>query len=424
MSKEIAEFAYDLHAGLSTYKITEFDDLNVIGMAAAMSVHIKGLGEIDFEVMRKVSDHLMSIPSTALEAVLGVLEEIEFVTLLRNGRKISKVIPKIPVFEDIYNRIGEYAGSECQLNDHEQATLQILTELQRAPVNKDRLFNQLGIDKPVFDRCISVGEQGGILSSHTARGRNILISPFYFADNLDELADLAVSAGSNAIQSALSKVRGNQGWPLSLVIQNEEIGGSKLSKTELALIQKLSREGIVKPPTIKFQNSSQSFLFTPKPGAGRLNAANREIYERAMAIISTVRKGQLLPNAYKIHNPHALLRALRDRGSLSSNSEARDQYLNLVYMKVATLVETSPRRWQLRLVDTPENVEALNLAITLLATGELAGMEVNQEARIALTKGEEYIQSLIAASELKRRERAIVDPEANHEFEQLILKLD
>ena len=422
MTKAIAEFAYDLHTGLATHLVSEFDDLKLVGMAATLSIHIRGLGEISYEVLRKVSDHLMAIPSMALEKVLDVLEDIAFVKLVRSGKKIATIIPNIPVFDDVYEKIGDYANSECVLNSHEEATLQILGALQTAPANKDALFNKLGIEKPLFDRCIALGSHSGILSEHQARGRNILISPFYFTDNLDGLADVAASVGSNAIKSTLDKVKNNQGWPLGLIAKTGEIGGNKLNQTELALVDKLSEEGIVKPPTIKFGNVSQSFLFTPKPGSARLNAANREIYERAMALISAVRKGQLLADAYKIRLPVSILQALRDRGYLRANSEARDQYRNLVVLKVATLKPVSSTRWQLHLHETPENQEALDLAIRLLQSGDLAGMEVNQDARIALTKNEEYIQSLISASELKKREREIKDPEAEHEFDQLLLK--
>ena len=143
-----------------------------------------------------------------------------------------------------------------------------------------------------------------------------------------------------------------------------------------------------------------------------------------MAIISAVRKGQLLADRYRIRQPVAILRALRDKGYLRANSEARAQYRNLVVLKVATLRATSTGMWQLHLHDTPENRDALRLAIRLLETGDLAGMEVDRSARIALTKDESYIQSLISASELKRREREIQNPEAEHEFEQLILSMD
>jgi hypothetical protein len=49
-------------------------------------------------------------------------------------------------------------------------------------------------------------------------------------------------------------------------------------------------------------------------------------------------------------------------------------------------------------------------------------MEVDQEARIALTKNEEYIQSLNSASELKNRRKQIKNEEANQQFEQLLLR--
>jgi hypothetical protein len=358
----------------------------------------------------------------ALEKILEVLEEVGFVQLVRSGRKISQVIPNIPIFEDVYEGIGGYAQSECTLNSHEEATLQILGSLQNAPANKDALFNNLGIEKPVFDRCLTLGGESGIMSEHQARGRSILISPFYFSDNLDGLADAAAAVGSNAIKSTLEKVKTNQGWPIGLIKSQGEIGGVKLDATEKALIDKLSAEGIIKPPTIKFGQKTQSFLFTPKPGNTRLNAAKREVYERAMALISAVRKGQLLADAYRIKMPVRLLEAFRDRGSLGANSEAWDQYSNLVFLRVAYLEQFSTDRWRLRLNNTPENVEALNLAINLLRTGDLAGMEVNQDAKIALSKDETYIQSLISASEMKKRAKEIADPQAKHEFEQLLLK--
>ena len=73
---------------------------------------------------------------------------------------------------------------------------------------------------------------------------------------------------------------------------------------------------------------------------------------------------------------------------------------------------------------TPENEQALNAAIGLLRTGALAGMEISQDARIALSKDEQYIQSLISAAELKKRQKQIKDEQANHEFEQLLLKFE
>ncbi len=267
MTREVAEFAYDLHAGLASLRIPEFDDLQTTGMAATLSIHIKSLGEIDYEVLRKVSDHFMSIPSIALEKVLRVLAEVGFVRLLEPGRRIEKVIPNIPRFEDVYQTIGDYADFAFSLNAHEQATMLLLGELYKAPGNKDAIRNKLGIENVVFERCIRLGGESGIVSSHQARGRDILISPFYFADNLEGLADAAAAAGASAISSVLKKVKDNQGWPLSLVGRNKEIGGVKLSSTEVALIQKLSAEGVIKPPTIKFGTKQEFIRIHPAPGS-------------------------------------------------------------------------------------------------------------------------------------------------------------
>ena len=424
MSRKLAEFAYDLHSGLSSLQITEFDDLQSIGMAATLAIHIKGLGEIDYEVLRKVSDHFMGIPSYALEKILRILDEINFVKVIEKGKRIDKILPNIPVFEDVYEIIGDFADSECKLNSHEQATLLILEALQKAPQNRESLYQGLGIEKVLFDRCLKIGSYSGILSEHHARGRVIIISPFYFTDNFDGLADVAASSGANNIEALLKKLKSNQGWPLSLISKNREIGGDKLSSTEHALIHKLSEEGIIRPPTIRFGERSESFVFTPKPGKTRLNAANREIYERAMALISAVRKGQLLAKEFRIRMPLRILESLRDKGYLRANTEAREQYQNLVVLRVARLKLVSTDMYQLHLNRTDENEAALDLAISMLRSGSLADMEVNQDARIALTKGEEYIQSLISASELKKRKIQLRDETAAYEFEQMLLKFE
>jgi hypothetical protein len=377
MSRDIAEFAYDLHAGLSAIQVSEFDDLQQIGMAATLAIHIKGLGEIEYEVLRRVSDHFMSIPSIALREVLRILEEVGFVKLVEKGRKIERIIPNIPVFEDVYAGLDQYANTECDLNSHEQATLQILPHCSKRP------------------RTRTDFSTGSALTSRYLIGASRSVRRAAYCPSI----------------------------ALSLVDATGEIGGVKLASTEIDLIHKLAEEGVIKPPTIKFGVKSESFLFTPRPGRTRLNAANREVYERAMALISAVRKDQLLATKFQIRSPLKILEALRDHGYLGSNTEAREQYANLVVLRVGYL-KPAGIGWQLHLHKTPENNAALDLAIKLLRTGTLAGMEVHQEARIALTRGEEYIQSLISAAELKKRKKQIKDEQATHEFEQLLLKFD
>ncbi|MFO2375829.1 hypothetical protein QOU54_30960, partial [Pseudomonas aeruginosa] len=92
-------------------------------------------------------------------------------------------------------------------------------------------------------------------------------------------------------------------------------------------------EGILKPPSIEFKKTRETFVFTPRPGGSRMDPSNREIYERAMALVSCVRKGQLLAEQYRIKMPVRILEVLREKGHIGSNSEAINQYRNLVFLR-------------------------------------------------------------------------------------------
>lgn len=419
--KQVAEIAFDIQNSLGRIDAPEFNNLRIAGMASSLAVHIRGLGEIDYEVLRKVSDFYFDIPSYALKEVIDLLLDVGFVDVVKSGSRIEKILPNVPHFGDVYEQLGEHPSLD-DLNEHEQAALHILAQLQQQPQNKDFLLQKSGMDRIVFDRCIVIGEHGGLVRAHRARGKNILTSPVYFGDNLDGLADLAAAAGSSDVSKALDVIRRNQGWPLSMAISQKEIGGVALTPETSGIISKLAQEGILKPPTIKFKAAQESFLFTPKPGGIRLDASNRDIYERAMALVASVRKGQLLPEGIRIKWPLAILRALRDRGFLKSNSDANIQYQNLVGLRVGFLKEVTSGRWQFHIRPDPVNRAALDLAIQLLETGDLAGMELNQEARIALQHDEKYIQSVAASAGLRQRNAQAADEQAQAAFEQLLLQ--
>lgn len=418
--RKLVELSYDIQSGLGNIDVPDFDSMRTMGMAATLAMHLRGLAEIDYEVLRKVSDYYFSIPSYALKESLNILAEIEYVQLVTKGTKVLSVIPDVPRFQDLYEGVGNYF-TFSELNEHEQGTLLILSELQNKPENKDRLLSTTGIDMPMFNRCMEIGTHGNYLKEFRARGRNIIASPFYFSDNLEELVDLSVKSGSTDIQAVLEIIKNNQGWPLSLIERRLELGGHKLTKTQKDLLSHLCSEGILKPPSIEFKTSKETFVFTPRPGGSRLDSANREIYERAMALVSCVRKGQLLADQYRIKMPVRILETLRDKGYIGSNSEAANQYRNLVFLKVGFLKNTSGDRFQFHLNKTEENVAALNLAINLLRTGEMSSLDVNQDARLALSKDEKYIQSIVSSAELKRREKVALSAEAASQFEQLIM---
>jgi len=417
-----AELAHDLQMGIARTSIPDFHYLPFVGMASILAIHIRGLGELDYKVLRQVADHFFDIPAMVLDEPLKVLEEIGYVALVTEGRTIKKVIPSVPHFESVYAGLGEYLASQS-LTEHEQLSLSILDELSAKPEKRDALFGRLGAETKSFERCESIIEKGGLLISKRARGQTVLVCPAYFADNLDSLADIAASGGSARIAKILKLVSTAQGWPLSLIEKQAELNGTKLSPDELNILRGLVSDGILKPPSIERPNSSsEHFIFTPRPGKLRLTATNREIYERAMGLVAAVRKGQLLPEAYRIRHPEAILTTLRDKKKIGANSEAAHQYRNLVSLRVGRLEHSMGDRYQLTLIETPENIKAIDEALSLIRYGSTTQMGVQRDALIALTQDEKYIQSLVASAKFREIGKTELKPNEQAEIEQLLLK--
>jgi hypothetical protein len=423
-NEEKVEFAHDLEVGLARQSIPEFESLPIVGMAAKLALNIRGLGEIDAAVLRQVADYYFDIPANVLPRALDVLAEIEFVQLIKEGRTLKKVIPNVPHFSSVFGGLGEYVGT-IELTEHEEVAIAVLSELKNKPEKRNSLLGRLGADNSVFKRVEALSNQGGLLVSKRARGQDILVSPVYFSDNLDALAAQAASGGSKSIEKILKLLSKAQGWPLSAILKSGEVGGTKFSAQELAILQDLVADGVLKPPSLfnTTTGTEEFFVFTPRPGHQRLDGARREIYERTMALVAAVRKGQLLPVAYRIWSPLALLNKLRSQKWIGASSEAAHQYKNLVTLRVGRLEKVINDRYKFVLNDKPENLQAVDDAIAMFQSGEVPSSNVSDEAKIALQRDETYIQSIVAANKLKSIARPTMDPESKAEIEQLLLDL-
>ena len=421
-NQQKAEFAHDLQVGLGRNSVPEFSQLPLVGMAAKLALNIRGLGEIDANVLRQVADYFFDIPAMVLSPVLDVLAEIEYVQLITSGKTLTKVIPEVPHFSSVYGGLGEYIGT-ISLTEHEEVAVAVLNELRIKPEKRDALLNRLGASVPVFSRVESIAKIGGLVLPKRARGQNILVSPFYFSDSLDALAAQAAAGSATSVQRVLELLKKAQGWPLSLIIRRGEINGTKLTPTEMQLLQEMVADGILRPPSLRNANTDEHFVFTPRPGA-KSTGAQREIYERTMAVVAAVRKGQLLPAQYAIKYPVALLNKLKSQKRISASTEASAQYSNLVTLRVGRLKQAAKAGWfEFELIDTPENVQAVSDAISLFQSGDTLSSGVSEDARIALQRDESYIQSLLAASALRATPRPVLDEAARAEMEQLFLDL-
>jgi hypothetical protein len=171
-----------------------------------------------------------------------------------------------------------------------------------------------------------------------SRSKTILLNPTYFSENAEVFADHVAKCGANSVQKTLKLIRSAQGWPLSLIEKRGEILGTKVSVDDIQLLKRLAQDGIVKPPTISTTHAGESvFIFTPTPNFVNVSPLKRELHERALAIVSAVRQGQLLPNCYRIRSPGAVLYTLKTELQLRPTSDYAEQYQNLVHLRVAQL---------------------------------------------------------------------------------------
>jgi len=264
------------------------------------------------------------------------------------------------------------------------------------------------------------------MTQNRVRGRDIIASPLYFSGNLEGLLDIAARGDAPSVQKLLLLISKNQGLPLSSIIKEASLGGTPLSPDELSLLQGLAQEGIIKPPSIIRPNKKEEhFIFTPAPGKVRLSTANREIYEKGMAIAAAVRKGQLLPEAYRIRSPQALLYQLRERKWIGASTEAAHQYKNLAVLGVGRLEHISGGFHRFHLIDVPENIDAVDIAKKLLQGERPADMEQDKDARLLLSESDSYVKSHLSSATLRnsKTQKPILSRRAKNEMEQLLLAL-
>ncbi|WP_454677224.1 hypothetical protein [Achromobacter marplatensis] len=414
---------HEIQLAIKDKEVVRFETIPEIGMAVQLALHIRGLPLIDYEVMKLVATTLIGIPRLAVDRIVLLLAEIDFVRIKKDGRRITGVLPTVPYFEDLYEGLGEYWENEAKANEFETLTLDIVDNLAGAPHNVDSLAQKLGADRKDFNQSVEIGTKGSFLISRRSRSKDILINPTYFSENADIFADQVAKSGAITVQRTLDLLKKAQGWPLSLILKTKEISGAKVSDDEIMLIKRLAQDGIVKPPSIVTSHAGQSaFMFAPAPNFVNISPLRREQYERALAIVSAVRQGELLPNRFRIRSPGAVLYKLKTELQLSPTSDYAEQYHNLEHLRVAKLEKLDGGYRQLKIIDTPENRESLDIAYQLIQGDKIPDLSVDGEAMNAMTGSQEYVESLVSSRMMREKENIVLSEETQHQVSQLLLE--
>ncbi len=419
---ELAARCHEIQAGLGLTEVPEFEQLQRVGMAVRLALHIRGLATVNYETLKLVANHYLGIPIGGIKSILEVLAEVEFVKLQTEAKTIKAVVPNVPYYETLYETLGVYANG-TGFNEAEQLSVELLSRLSKSPEKVESLRSHLGADNNLFNRAFDLGKQGSYLQIHKSRGRFVALSPTYFSENSEIYADMVSGMGSTQVKKLLTALHKMQGTPLSIIQARKEIAGIKITDDELNMLIRLAQDGAVKPPSITTTHSGeQFFLFTPTPSGAALPATKRDIYEKAMAIVSAIRQGQFMPKQYAIISPGAVLYALKENmGLKKSTTEAAQQYRKLVHLRIAQLIDVGAGYSQLRIIDTPENREALSIAYKLVDAGVATGTEVDEAARQALQQEHSFVESLIGSGDLQRRHTVTLTHEQQLEMDTLFL---
>ncbi len=428
MDKKIAVArCHEIQLAVRGNEVSRFESISEIGMAVQLSLHLRGLPQLEYERIKLLASALLGIPRLAVERIVRLLEKIGFVKVVREGRTAQSLVPLVPYFDALYDGVGEYLETEGSLDEFEILTLEIVDRLAAAPHNVDSLAAKIGAvgnDRKTFDASIGVGQQGNFLVSHRSRSQTILLNPTYFSENAELFADHVAKCGATGVSQLLKLIHAAQGWPLSVIEQRGEINGFSVSAEQILLLRRLAQEGMVKPPKITTSYSGESiFMFTPTPGYMNVSPLKREQYERALAIVSAVRQGQLLPHKFAIRKPGALLYRLKTDLQLSPTTDYGEQYQNLVHLRLARLVPVGNGYQQLQIIDTPENRQSIEIAYQLVTGGVSQETVVDKDVIEAMTGPQEYMESLISSQQMRARETITVPGESGHEMQQLILQM-
>ncbi|MED3659762.1 hypothetical protein [Bacillus velezensis] len=418
--QEIALRCHDISIGVGDKMVPDFENLTIIGDMVKLSLHIRGLPPIKYETLKLAAYHFLNISPVTCKVIVEQLAEIEFVRIQSEGGDIKAIIPQVPFYEDLYEQVGEFAETK-KLNETEELAITILKKLTGSPVSSSSIY-ELGAEKKLVDRNLQIGNEGNYILRKRSRGKDILLSPVFFSENTDLFIELVAKAGAKTVSKLLNLIKASQGIPLHIIETQKEIKGTKLTDNEITLLKSLAYDSIIKPPSIKTSHQGVNyFLFTPKPGSARLNPTKREVYERAMALVSAVRQGQYLPREYAIRSPLAILRKLKREHFIGANTEALEQYRQLTVLRVGRLEPTNSDWHKFVLIEKEENFEALDLALDLIELGEGKGLEIDENLRLAIKEGQTYVESLISSVNLRQQEKITLSEEHQYELDNLIL---
>jgi len=339
-------------------------------------MHLRGLLYIDNYTVLKYAAGQLGIGALELPAVLHELEAVDFVSVIKAGEQIKRVDIRVPEFRDGYEDLGS-RWQDLGPSEIEQVSVDTLQNLLQSPIEEEKLIKTLGMKPEEYAILRDVMENGQLVRLQTLEGEKIIYTPLAVDGNPTKYLQWAERFPLQ-VSKALKILTNHQGLPVS----DPTISGN-------AALQDAVMTGVLAPVRVLGSTGLQEFLFVPRGG---LASEERIILDKARAILACVRYGQKFAAGKPILYPKRILETLRDNKRFRrGHPDLYSQYGVLVEKLIGHPIQESSDRWNFVINDTPENMKAFDIAISLLEIGESPAARIDLEARNALLGTANYL---------------------------------
>jgi hypothetical protein len=353
---EIAVRSHDTTQGLVTVSMGHIETYcrttRIVGAAAQMASLLAEQSVLPYETLIACGAELQ-YGAELVDKVLDALQEIDYVRLVQRGNRRLVEVRALGL-RDRYENLGIY-WSNAQPTDLEELFLEVLNRLAIMPRYLHELKDELDLSPRTVEVIKAIGENAGVLDGYQSptNGAEIWFSPLYWADNPESIFQLVSQYSTDHVIQALNKIKSHAGMPDTQV--NSDV------------LRDAIQTGMLPTPAINSSGGEHKFVFLPPKG---LKLEERSIAEKAMAFVACARYAENFAARPLSFPPVVLLRALREKLELRPHSETQRQWGPLASLQVVHIVSAGGSYHQVKLIDSPENIKALDHAIQLLSLGE------------------------------------------------------
>jgi len=345
-----------------------------LGAAARLCNVLRGQDVLDNYEMLAAAAGELGIPADTLDRALTELEEIGYVTVHKSGGEIKKVEERIPLLSDRYELIGQ-KWLDSKPSEIEHAAVAVLDDLLVAPQRERDVQKKHNLDANAFKIIADVGKGGSFYKTYTSPvdGSTVAFSPLYHDENPEAILRLFDKFPNADVSKILRSIRDYQGKPIDRISD--------------PVLREAIKSGCIPTPSVDSTGGKKHFAFTPVQGVGKLE---KSLLEKARALVACVRYGQHFAGVTRIKFPLLILEKLRTIKRLGAHSEIVRQYSVLHKLGVGKITKDRfyTSRYNFDLIDTEENMRALDLAIQYLTVKEVTKADPRiDEARQFLLPG-------------------------------------